>query len=93
MILQPKAGGIAYIGYSNLSFGSPVDQEIYRRLFSGDCPELGRAIVDGKKKVTQDVWVQQVLQLMGEPEMWVRTAAPFVPKVSGERLIQTSRRG
>jgi len=86
MVLQPKAGGIAYIGYSHLSFGSDVDGTIWRWLFSGDCPELGRALAEAKRAVAQDVWVQQVLQLLGDPEMWVRTGAPFAPAISGTRL-------
>ncbi len=86
MVLQPKAGGIAYVGYSHLSFGSDVNHQIWRRLFSGDCPELGRAVVEAKRAVEQDVWVRQVLQLLGDPEMWVRTGAPFAPAISGERL-------
>ncbi len=86
MVVQPKAGAVAYVGYSNLSFGSNVNQAMYRSLFRGDCPELGRALAEGKKTVAQDVWVQQVLQLMGDPETWVRTGAPFAPKVTEGRL-------
>ncbi len=86
MVLQPKAGAVAYVGYSNLSFGSDVDLALYRRLFAGDCPELGRALAEAKRSVAQDLWVQQVLQLMGDPEMWVRTGAPFTPKVAEGRL-------
>jgi hypothetical protein len=87
MVLQPKAGGIAYVGYSQLSFGSDVDLAIWRRLFSGDCPELGRALSEAKRAVAGDVWVQQVLQLLGDPEMWVRTAAPFLPAIPEARLV------
>jgi len=86
MVLQPKAGGIAYVGYSHVSFGSDIDQPIWRWLFSGDCPELGRAIAEAKRAVSQDVWVLQVLQLLGDPEMWVRTGAPFTPTVPEMRL-------
>lgn len=86
MVLQPRAGGIAYIGYSHLSFGSDVDQQIWRRLFSGDCPELGSAVAAAKRAAEQDTWVRQVLQLLGDPELWVRTGAPFAPTISGERL-------
>ena len=86
MVLQPKAGAVAYIGYSNLSFQSDVDQAMYRNLFGGDCPELGRALVEAKKTAAHDVWVKQVLQLMGDPEMWVRTGAPFAPKIAEGRL-------
>ena len=86
MVLQPKAGAVAYVGYSHLSFGSNVDQAMYRSLFRGDCPELGRALAEAKRTVAEDAWVQQVLQLMGDPEMWVRTGAPFAPRVSEGRL-------
>lgn len=86
MVVQPKAGGIAYVGYSHLSFGSDVNHAIWRRLFGGDCPELGRALVEAKRAVEQDTWVRQVLQLLGDPDMWVRTGAPFTPKISGEYL-------
>jgi hypothetical protein len=87
ILVQPKGGGVAYLGYSNLAFQSPVNEEFYRQVFSGDCPQIGRAIDTAKGKDAQDVWVGQILQLMGEPEMWVRTAAPFTPKVSGEKLF------
>ncbi len=86
MVLQPKAGAVAYVGYSNLSFGSDVDRAMFRSLFGGDCPELGRALVEGKRTVEKDTWVQEVLQLMGDPEMWVRTGPPFAPKVSEGKL-------
>jgi hypothetical protein len=86
MVLQPKGGGIAYMGYSHLAFGAPIDQEIFKILFAGDCPQLGAALQLAKKKMAQDEWTAQVLQLFGEPEMWVRTGAPVMPKVSGEKL-------
>lgn len=87
MVLQPKGGGIAYMGYSHLAFGAPIDQEIYRILFAGDTPQLGAALQLAKRRMAQDEWTSQVLQLFGEPEMWVRTGAAFMPKVSGEKLF------
>lgn len=87
MVLQPKGGGIAYLGYSHLAFGAPIDQEIYRILFAGDTPQLGAALQLAKHKMAQDAWTSQVLQLFGEPEMWVRTGAAFTPKVTGEKLF------
>ncbi len=87
MVVQPKGGGVAYIGYSNLAFQSPVNMEFYRLVFSGNYPQIGGALYAAKGKDAQDVWVGQILQLMGEPEMWVRTGAPFMPKASGEKLF------
>src|SRR5258706_15010864 len=34
-LTQPKAGAIAYMGYTQVCFQSPVNQEMYRLLFSG----------------------------------------------------------
>lgn len=88
IVIQPRSGAIAYLGYSSLSFGSSVNQEIYRRVFGGDCPELGRALAEAKQSVANDTWVGQILHLIGEPEMWVRTAPPQSLKLTVERLVQ-----
>ncbi len=89
-LLQPKGGGIAYMGYTSVSFQSPVNYDIYRLLFGGDCPQLGRAFTEAKVKFKQDEWVGEILGLLGDPEMWVRTAAPRKLAVKDEHFAMNA---
>ncbi len=85
-LTQPKSGAVAYLGYTQVCFQSPVNQAMYKRLFSGECPQLGRALAEAKQELSRDTWMNQILNLFGEPEMWVRTGAPRVVKTVEERL-------
>lgn len=85
-LTQPRSGAVAYLGYTQVCFQSPVNKELYRRLFSGTCPQLGRALAEAKGTLARDTWMNQILNLFGEPEMWVRTGAPVQVKLGEERF-------
>lgn len=74
-LLQPKGGAVAYLGYTEVCFGAPVRGAFYRHLFGGSCPEIGRALAAAKADERFSTWPGQVLNLLGDPEMWVWTGA------------------
>jgi hypothetical protein len=83
-LLNPKGGSVSYTGYTAASFGSPVYRMFYDMVFKGTVPQLARAFAEGKKRLLSDVWMNEYLNILGEPEMWVWTASPQTLRVEGE---------
>ncbi|MHC4778873.1 MAG: fibronectin type III domain-containing protein, partial [Planctomycetota bacterium] len=77
-------GAVAYTGYTATAFGSPVNQAFYEIVFSGKVPQISRAMCEAKKKLLGDRWMNEYLNTLGEPEMWVWTSKPKTLTVKGE---------
>jgi hypothetical protein len=80
---HPKGGAVAYTGYTATAFGSPVNQAFSEIVFGGKVPQIARAMAEAKKKLLGDRWMNEYLNTLGEPEMWVWTAKPKKLRVEG----------